>query len=332
MPNWYYTQNGQTIGPFSQESFLKMFEEGLIKRATKVWKEGTPEWTTLGASDLLPRTSSFMPAPASANDPQPDLLAAIHGLPQVAVAAPGAAVANFGPATDERSFVTRLPFKDLSGVSSALVTLFYVMAGISLLAAVSDALQYRLFADFADGTITGSAIAGAAQSNDRRQMLINIPHLALLIIIGITFLYWLSESNKNIRCLGAERLRFSPGWTMGWWFIPIANLVRPYQILSEIWQGSRNPQTWSMQDKDPRLAWWWTMYIAMNVLSYLSIRWVTKGDPIPVFKTATAFSLFGNLAGVVGALLAAGLVKEIWSHQRAHRYGRAAGDNASVSA
>ena len=31
-------------------------------------------------------------------------------------------------------------------------------------------------------------------------------------------------------------MQYTPGWCVGWFFIPIANLVMPYIILKELWQ------------------------------------------------------------------------------------------------
>ena len=49
--------------------------------------------------------------------------------------------------------------------------------------------------------------------------------------------------NCNVRALGANDLSISPGWSAGWFFVPFANLVKPFVAVREIWNAS---------DSDPR--------------------------------------------------------------------------------
>jgi hypothetical protein len=43
---------------------------------------------------------------------------------------------------------------------------------------------------------------------------------------------------RNLPALGAESPRFSSGWAVGAWFVPFLNLVRPKQIMDDIWRAS----------------------------------------------------------------------------------------------
>ncbi len=62
---------------------------------------------------------------------------------------------------------------------------------------------------------------------------------ALLIATATAFLLWVHRASKNLVSLGAHGQRFSPAWAVGWWFVPIMMLFRPYQVMAEIWRGSR---------------------------------------------------------------------------------------------
>ena len=48
------------------------------------------------------------------------------------------------------------------------------------------------------------------------------------------------RANYNARQLGAADMRFTPGWAVGWHFIPIAWFWKPYQAMTEIWRASVN--------------------------------------------------------------------------------------------
>jgi Domain of unknown function (DUF4328) len=60
----------------------------------------------------------------------------------------------------------------------------------------------------------------------------------LFLIQIILFCFWIHRANSNARALGAERMSFTPGWSVGWFFVPIMNIFRPYQVVREIWNSS----------------------------------------------------------------------------------------------
>ena len=56
-------------------------------------------------------------------------------------------------------------------------------------------------------------------------------------------------------------MRFTPGWAVGWYFVPIAWFWKPYQAMAEIWRASRNPAEWRGEPVSPLLAGWWVLWI-----------------------------------------------------------------------
>ena len=56
-------------------------------------------------------------------------------------------------------------------------------------------------------------------------------------------------------------MAFTPGWVVGWYFIPIAWFWKPYQAMREIWQASVSPADWKQQVGSPLLVWWWALWI-----------------------------------------------------------------------
>jgi hypothetical protein len=64
-----------------------------------------------------------------------------------------------------------------------------------------------------------------------------------------------------------ERLRFTPGWAVGWWFVPFANLVKPFQTVRELWKASDPgaPDWWGSETL-PVIGWWWGGYVVFNIL------------------------------------------------------------------
>lgn len=93
------------------------------------------------------------------------------------------------------------------------------------------------------------------------------------VLTAVSFLMWTHRASKNLRPLGSHDQRFSPGWAVGWWFIPIAWVFLPYQVVAEVWRGS-NPYTppdvdWKRGTVSALLGWWWGAWIVHNLFAYV---------------------------------------------------------------
>src|SRR5207247_3641963 len=72
---------------------------------------------------------------------------------------------------------------------------------------------------------------------DARNQAIGIAQVVVLALAAIAFLRWLHRAHRNVVELGATDLRCGPGWAVGIWFVPIANLWRPKQVIDEVWRA-----------------------------------------------------------------------------------------------
>tara|TARA_Y100000768_G_scaffold228041_1_gene172162 strand:+ start:166 stop:828 length:663 start_codon:yes stop_codon:yes gene_type:complete len=92
-------------------------------------------------------------------------------------------------------------------------------------------------------------------------------HFLMILVAYISGARWIYRSNYNIRCLGARDMRFSPGWSVGWYFIPIANLWKPYQAMKELYIKSSNSEILPSY-----FLLWWLLYITANILGNIAAR------------------------------------------------------------
>ena len=141
----------------------------------------------------------------------------------------------------------------------------------------------------------------------------------------------------------ARGLRYTPGWAVGWLFVPFANLVVPYFVFTEIWRNSipatADASDGSAKRSSPLLIGWWIVNILPFVILVAGLAWmvaVTLGftggpGPIEPGKAAQLISdrledlfLLGAivlpLMSAVAAILAIFVVARIDKNQRArHR-------------
>ena len=186
-------------------------------------------------------------------------------------------------------------------------------------ALVVDLLQLRLFYAIDDGSYTPAALREAFQSNDARQ-LVTVPlRLAAYILSGALALEWICRANANARGLGATGLRYTPGWAAAWFFIPFANLVRPYDALAEIWRASAHPQGWSTQREPLSLRWWWVLLlfaVGLGIIAAVSFKFARVAGTV---IDATWYTALSDLAGMLAAGFLVRIIGQVQSMQAEHR-------------
>ena len=85
-------------------------------------------------------------------------------------------------------------------------------------------------------------------------------------------LRWIYRANYNSHQLGATDMAFTPGWAVGWFFVPIEWFWKPYEVMKEVWQTSSDPLgDWKTQIAPRLLGWWWALWIALWVLALANV-------------------------------------------------------------
>lgn len=112
-----------------------------------------------------------------------------------------------------------------------------------------------------------------------------------------TFGWWIVRANKNVRALGAVGLRESPGWALGWFFVPLFCIWRPWIAMKQLWHASHDPVGWAMQGKAVFVAVWWTLWLASNGLGRWNVQLQFSIKPEDVLKEK-----FVNLSASISAL------------------------------
>lgn len=100
-------------------------------------------------------------------------------------------------------------------------------------------------------------------------LLMIIGLVSLLLFNFVMLLIFMYRANANVRALGASGLEVSPGWSVGWWFIPFANLYKPCQSMGEIYRASIRPRgsSWSKMGFPGLVGVWWAMVIINRIVS-----------------------------------------------------------------
>ena len=196
--------------------------------------------------------------------------------------------------------------KDPRSLTSFLIAMLWISLGFEVITIFSDMATLSL--------LGGNFSIADAEADDTRQGLIGSGYFVTYVITGIAFLMWIYRANLNSRGFGVENMRFTPGWAVGYYFIPFVNLVFPYQAMKEIWQASLDPSNWQDQKDTSPVGLWWTFWIISNILAWISLKSTFSAMSISALQTGTIFDMLSCLVGIPLCLSAIHIVKTI-SHR-----------------
>ena len=220
-------------------------------------------------------------------------------------------------------------FKPLRTVGGWLVALLAAAAVLSAITMVLRGVEITRFQDFRSGLTSLQSV------DDARQAANGVGFFAIVAILAsaVVWLIWHHRAQANLRKLGVDGQRFTPGWVIAWWIIPFANFVMPPQVTAETWRASE-PATgaieWKRKRISPVFVIWWSAWLArIPFTSLASAAAPQSGGSIEQLIRQRSFAIAADAATVVAGLAAIMIVRQItrWQHEKRDRvaaYGQAA--------
>ena len=150
-------------------------------------------------------------------------------------------------------------YKDLSRLTKTAIIVVCIYLLLDLVAATASLIEGPLPPDKlgVGGVLTLCAAAGL---------------IACFCVVG----RWIYRASANAHAIDS-RLAISPGWAVGWYFVPIMSLFRPFQAMKEIWFASHRSGGGHEQRAPAILSIWWTLWIVCNAIGTASFRMSVSG-------------------------------------------------------
>ena len=99
-----------------------------------------------------------------------------------------------------------------------------------------------------------------------RSDMVALVELGLFLVTTVMFFIWFYRIVVNCVGFGAQGMRFSPGGSVGWFFVPVVNLWFPKQAMDEACRVSTDPANWQSVRSPALVGVWWGLLIANSVL------------------------------------------------------------------
>lgn len=124
----------------------------------------------------------------------------------------------------------------------------------------------------AEVAASGGGLPGAVATLVR--VAVSVLLVGSFAVAALSFLVWLARARANLNVFPDTRPRLAAGFTVGVWFMPLANLVGPPVVVGEIaaasaprWDTGPGP-TARRPGRLTALVWtWWTLFL---------LAWVTR--------------------------------------------------------
>lgn len=199
------------------------------------------------------------------------------------------------------------PFRNNGGLKNALVALLVLDAMLSIFnTGVLNYLDMRQYDDAAylaeDGASKLDGVIATA----------GFAHAGISLVLAVVFAVWINRSCKNAWLLDPPRMKTTPGWAVGYYFIPILLLWKPYGAMKEIRSASYGKD----HALKAVLPLWWTFWLVTMFLSHVTFRLYSGAEDADSYLMACKLDLVSTPLNVILDYLAISLVTGITLAQR----------------
>lgn len=156
--------------------------------------------------------------------------------------------------------------------------------------------------------------------------LIGVAVLFVYLVTAIVFLKWAYRVSANLHVKAGGKWDHSPSATIGWYFVPIAALFKPYQVMREIWSKAHQKK-WGGETR--LLGGWWALWIVSSIFG--QIIWRINGETVQEFQGIAAVQIISDLIDIALGFTAIALVSNITRGYEQH-FEHAAEDESGTEA
>ena len=198
--------------------------------------------------------------------------------------------------------------------------ILYGLVAVSFTNIFSNMAQIDLLNDyFVGASLSEDTFNILAAKNFSRVAFVNAVFSILIFSSYILIGRWFYVSAKINHLLGIKELNITPGWAIGWYFIPFANLVMPYRSLKETYKASFNSEDWQSTKIPYDFPIWWLTYLVGNALSTHSLRLSLRLGEEYTYQQLNQISYFDIGADtllIINAFFLLRIVNTIFNNQK----------------
>lgn len=114
---------------------------------------------------------------------------------------------------------------------------------------------------------------------DQVNQIAAIPMLLVNLVTIVLVARWIYRVNKNAHTL-SNGMTMTPGWNVGFFFVPFANLWKPFEGIRQAWRASVAPHDPYDAPVPGWLTFWWLGWILSSILGNVSFRLSLRAETL----------------------------------------------------
>jgi hypothetical protein len=255
----HIVEGEETVYP--EERIPELLKQGTLTPDTYYWREGMPQWRRL--STFKPSVQAVVPERRSGLLPDP--------------AERPVRTERDHPAVSERASgkSRRFRFRRRPELITRLVQALLVLTLLITLAELALAIPGL----------------GAGNSRAEQREMLGWIGLAANVALVIPYCLWVYRMILNCHAFSSV-VTFTPKWAVGCHFVPVMNLVRPFQAMQQIWKVSSNPRGWQNDSVSLLVSLWWAFFLLTLIVAESSFL-VTDMAQTPADFRIAAYVFIG---------------------------------------
>jgi len=229
---------------------------------------------------------------------------------------------------------SKMAYRSASRLAVFVALLLIVEVVVAAITAFSIAGQIQLMEAARAGTTIPQA---QAEAHDARQRLLGSIEIPTSVAAAIIFLVWVYRVSRNAQALEVKGMNYTPGWSVGWFLVPLAGLFMPYFVMREIWQVSSRGSTENGQlaPASPVLGTWWLIGAVYSMMHYSPWRIIAGPMQLVYFHKNHVIAnalwdfswglLITEIVGIAANVLTIVIVVRVTEFQEGRRIARTPG-------
>jgi eukaryotic-like serine/threonine-protein kinase len=142
------------------------------------------------------------------------------------------------------------------------------------------------------------------------------------VAVAVAFIVWLFRAYGNLPVLGIVKPRYARAWTIGAWFVPIANLIIPKHLTNDVWRAgdpglAHGEPGWQKRQVAATLHLWWAANLVGGALIRLGTTQLGNATGFEEARNAVIVDALGQGITAVAALAAIWVIRHSTDRQEA---------------
>src|SRR5215217_345224 len=211
---------------------------------------------------------------------------------------------------------TTMPPREAADHGRAAILALWAYLAATVLAIGATVFEQIVLAGIAAGDAQAAA---KAATSDSVVALTALFQVITFVVSGVVTLMWIYRAAKVAKGFGPGS-DIKPGWAVGWYFVPFANVWKPFEVMRLIWRISSKYAGAARTSETPGLLTaWWALWILSNILGNAAGRLSFGAEHVQALQLAGQVTLASDLVTIPLIIVLVTMIRRLTAIQAAAR-------------